>query len=43
MKDMMLRVEDEMYEIVSKMAEEQQRSVAGQIRFMLQQQIDKKE
>ena len=43
MKDMMLRIEDETYEIISNMAEKQQRSIAGQIRFMLQQQIDIKE
>ena len=41
MKDMMLRIEEEMYEVVSNKAEEQQRSVAGQIRFMVQQQLEK--
>jgi len=40
MKDMMLRIEEDMYEVVSNKAEEQQRSVAGQIRFMVQQQLE---
>jgi len=40
MKDMMLRMEEDMYEIISNKAEEQQRSVAGQIRFMVQQQLE---
>ena len=40
MKDMMLRMEEDMYEIISSKAEEQQRSVAGQIRFMVQQQLE---
>ena len=39
MKDMMLRIEDDTYEIISKMADEQQRSIAGQIRFMIDQQL----
>lgn len=35
----MLRIEESTYDKISELAEQQQRSIAGQIRFMLDQAI----